>query len=83
MTSCLHAFLIKAMMININKLQVSVLVIRMPSSTHTSQNYQLFLFCSHKTQIDTIYLDFTKAFDRVPHNELLLKLWSVGITKDL
>ena len=30
-----------------------------------------------------IYLDFTKAFDSVSHNELLLKLWSMGITSNL
>ena len=29
---------------------------------------------------DAIYLDFRKAFDSVPHKELLLKLWKVGIT---
>ena len=33
--------------------------------------------------VDTIYLDFRKAFDSVPHNELLLKLWKLGITGSL
>lgn len=32
---------------------------------------------------DTIYLDFQKAFDKVSHPELLLKLWTTGITGDL
>ena len=35
---------------------------------------------SSNLQTDTIYLDFKNAFDRVPHNELLFKLWSIGIT---
>jgi len=26
---------------------------------------------------------FAKAFDQVPHDELLLKLWQFGITGDL
>ena len=34
-------------------------------------------------QSDVIYLDFAKAFDSVPHNELLLKLRSVGVTGNL
>ena len=38
---------------------------------------------SSKKQADCIYLDFSKAFDSVPHNELLIKLWSVGITDKL
>ncbi len=33
--------------------------------------------------VDTIYLDFKKAFDTVPHEELLLKLWNMGITGPL
>ena len=31
--------------------------------------------------VDIIYLDFNKAFDRVPHKRLLKKLWGYGIFK--
>ena len=33
--------------------------------------------------VDVIYLDFAKAFDRVPHKRLVLKLASIGITGSL
>ena len=52
----------------------------------TLQQLLVFLNAIHKankTQIDVIYLDFAKAFDRIIHNELLSKFWSIGITKDL
>ena len=29
--------------------------------------------------VDIIYLDFAKAFDKVPHKRLLKKLWGYGI----
>ena len=49
--------------------------------------HQLLLFInqifSSFGQTDVIYIDFRKAFDSVPHNELLLKSWHFGITSNL
>ena len=57
---------------------------------HYSTTHQLLLFLSsifnsfgQRSQTDCIYQDLRKAFDTVPHNELLFKLWSIGITGNL
>ena len=48
---------------------------------------QLMLFYDRiigsTAQWDVIFLDFAKAFDSVPHNELLLKLKHLGVSGDL
>ena len=36
-----------------------------------------------KNPIDTIYFDFKKAFDSIPHAELSYRLWTIGITRPL
>ena len=33
--------------------------------------------------VDVVYLDFQKAFDKVPHQRLLLKLKALGIGNDV
>ena len=43
---------------------------------------QSYLDClENGGQIDAVYTDFEKAFDKVPHNRLISKLSSYGISK--
>ena len=45
----------------------------------------LHIYCNSKSHnaTDIIYLDFSKAFDSVPHEQLLIKLWNRGISGSL
>ena len=36
-----------------------------------------------RSPVDVVYLDFQKAFDKVPHQRLLLKLKAHGICNDV
>ena len=45
-------------------------------------DYRTFYF-EKKLPVDTIYLDFSKAFDKVPHRHLLTKLAAYGISPTL
>ena len=57
---------------------------------HHSTTQQLLVFLSNIldalnncSKCDIIYLDFKKAFNSVPHQELLLKLWKIGVVGSL
>ena len=54
---------------------------------HRSTTHQLLVYLDRVYHIlnssdacDLFYLDFKKAFDTVPHHELLSKIWNIGIT---
>lgn len=46
------------------------------------QNY-LRLSFNNRTQVDSVYTDFTKAFDRISHQLLIAKLEGIGIRGNL
>ena len=70
------------------KNQISSLQFGFLRKRSSIQQLLIFLNIIHSSinsnsQCDVIYLDFGKAFDTVAHNELLVKLWSFGITGNL
>ena len=45
--------------------------------------HNIFKSLDEKREVDTIYIDFSKAFDTVPHRELICKLKCFGIAGEL
>lgn len=45
--------------------------------------HDILHYMDENLQTDAIFLDFSKAFDRVPHNLLLLKLSALGIPSNI
>ena len=45
--------------------------------------HQILASLDRRDSCCAVYLDFRKAFDSVPHSELLFKLWRLGITGHL
>lgn len=67
----------------LNKCQFGFLENRSCLSQLLSSFSHIYNAIDKKNACDVIYLDFKKAFDSVPHNELLFKLWRMGITGPL
>ena len=62
----------------------------MPPKSKVMSNQSLMLFLEEITKcvvngspVDVVYLDFQKAFDKVPHQRLLLKLKAHDIGNDV
>ena len=56
---------------------------RRSCTTQLTQIVHLLAQSMDKKQVDLVYLDFAKAFDRVPHSKLICKLNLLGIRDPL
>ncbi len=45
--------------------------------------HYIFDVCDESRSVDVAYLDFQKAFDKVPHKRSLRKLYAHGITDNI
>ena len=65
---------------------ISLVQFGVPKGRSTLQQLLVFLnfvHNNHDQQVDIIYLDIKKAFDSIPHDKLLHKLYSCGIQGNL
>ena len=81
--SIIYAKVIPFIYPQLNECQFGFLQNRSCLTQLLSSFSQIYDSLENKNHCDVIYLDFKKAFDSVPHNELLFKLWHVGITGPL
>ena len=78
-----HNKLFNSVKLHINKWQYGFLPGRSTVSQLIQVVHEYAKALKKKQQVDVIYLDFAKAFDKVPHNKLLYKLESFGIRGNL
>ena len=68
----------------ISKITDSISNVQFGFQKNRSTLQQLLIFVNEVltcgTQTDAVYFDIRKAFDSVCHNQLLVKLWSIGIS---
>ena len=61
-----------------------IFVSDVPNATRRSHKWDVCLaLLNNGGNIDAIYTDFEKAFDKVPHKRLLCKLQAYGITDEI
>ena len=41
---------------------------------------EVYKYIDQRSCSDSVYMDFRKAFDSIPHSEFLYKIWVLGIT---
>ena len=79
MITSLIFYVIRCQNVNMVFLKIDFVFLNYFISSYAYVNEQL----AKSHSVDVVYLDFRKAFDTVCHNELLYKLWRLGVTGPL
>ena len=83
MESIVYGKIIDFIRLQLSSSQFSFLEMRSSMTQLLTCYHEVIDAFKHKLCTDILYLDLKKAFDSVPHDELLYKLWRMGITGKL